>query len=48
MAYSETIFGTTGPTQIGNGHFLTGTNLENKEVVHNQIHKKKLRPLSQE
>ena len=45
MVYSKTIFGTTRPVEIG--HFLTGTNTENKEVKHIQIHKEKLCPLSQ-
>ena len=45
MVYSKTIFGTTRPVEIG--HFLTGTNMENKEVKHIQIHKEKLCPLSQ-
>lgn len=45
MIYSNTIFGITRPVEIG--HFLTGTNVENKEVIHIQIHKEKLYPLFQ-
>lgn len=45
MVYLKIIFGTKGPVRIG--HFLTGTNVENKEVIHIKIHKEKLCPFPQ-